>query len=231
MSRKTIIIVALIVIAVGAGAIILFYSYQGMHYVSTDDARIAADVVPVTPEIPGNLMEWQVSEGDLVQAGQILGRQDLGTNLTSGQMNPGTIGSIGGVMADKALIKAPISGEVIKSNAVPGQMAAPGTTLAIIGDVSHLYVSANIKEGSIARVHEGQAVDITVDAFPGKRFQGTVESVGLATASTFSLLPSQNDTGNYTKVTQVIPIKIAVSGTGDAHLMIGMNAGVRIHVM
>jgi multidrug resistance efflux pump len=102
--------------------------------------------------------------------------------------------------------------------------------LAIIGDTNHLYVSANIKESNILRLETGQYVEVHIDALPGKTFEGTVENIGRATASTFSLLPAQNDTGNYTKVTQVIPIKIAIADAADTGIMIGMNASVRIHL-
>jgi multidrug resistance efflux pump len=139
------------------------------------------------------------------------------------------MGAVAGVVAEKAVLKAPIAGQVILSTAVVGQMAAPGMSLAVIADTDSLYVSANIKEGDIAGVKIGQSVDISVDAFRGRHFHGRVESIGRATASTFSLLPSQGGGGNYTKVVQVIPIKVTIMDQGPARLMIGMNASVRIH--
>ena len=88
----------------------------------------------------------------------------------------------------------------------------------------------DFKEGAIRSVHPGELVDVRIDAYPGRDFQGRVENLGRATTSTFSLLPSQNDSGNYTKVTQVIPVKIHLLETGDAQLMAGMNATVKIHI-
>jgi multidrug resistance efflux pump len=198
--------------------------------VATDDARIASNVVAVSPEILGKVVEWRVKEGDSVQKDDILGRQDLGAALTSGAMNPQTMGAVAGVVAEKAVMKAPIAGQVILSTAVVGEMAAPGMSLAVIADTDGLYVSANIKEGSISRVKMGQSVDVSIDAFSGKRFHGRVETIGRATSSTFSLLPAQNGGGNYTKVIQVIPIKINVIDQGDARFMIGMNASIKIHI-
>lgn len=230
MQRKTIIILAVVVIALGAGGIVAYFDYQNRNFVSTDDARVAADVATVSPQIVGNLISWNTSEGSTVQAGQVLGRQDLGDALRSGALSPQNLEAVGGVMAEKALLRAPITGEIIKSNAVVGETAAPGMVLAIVGDTNHLYVSANIKESSILRIKVGQYVDVHIDALPGKTFQGTVQNIGNATASTFSLLPSQNDSGNYTKVTQVIPVKIAIATGTDTGLMIGMNASVRIHL-
>ena len=86
------------------------------------------------------------------------------------------------------------------------------------------------QEGFIAEIKIGQAVEVYIDAFRGHRFTGRIDSIGRATASTFSLLPSQGGGGNYTKVIQVVPIKIVVMDPGDARLMIGMNASIKIHL-
>ncbi|MEW8958827.1 MAG: efflux RND transporter periplasmic adaptor subunit [Moorella sp. (in: firmicutes)] len=230
MSRKLIILLVLVLALAGAGAIAFYYYYENVNYASTDDARVAADTVTVTPEIAGKLLEWRVKEGDEVKAGQVLGRLDLEAALTSGAVNPQALGATGGVMAGKAEIEAPINGQVLQSKAVVGQMAAPGTALAIIADTNNLYISANIKETVISRVKAGQAVDVRIDAYPGRVFSGRVTSVGRATTSVFSLLPAQNASGNYTKVTQVIPVKIQLVDAGDVQLMPGMNATVRIHL-
>jgi multidrug resistance efflux pump len=127
-------------------------------------------------------------------------------------------------------LKSPIAGQVILSSAVVGQMAAPGMSLAVIADTDNLYLSANIKEGDITRVKIGQAVNVEVDAFRGRTFHGRVMTIGRATSSTFSLLPAQNSGGNYTKVIQVIPIKVSILDQGDARFMVGMNAAIKISV-
>jgi multidrug resistance efflux pump len=230
MSRKMVILTVLGVALAFVLSIVAYYWVEGNRYVATDDARIASNVVAVMPEIPGKILEWNVKEGDMVALGAALGRQDLGSALTSGTLNPQGLGAIAGVFAEKAVIKSPISGQVILSSAVVGEMAAPGMSLAIIADTDGLYVSANIKEGHIAKVRIGQIVDVSIDAFPGRRFTGRVDSIGRATASTFSLMPAQSGGGNYTKVIQVVPIKIVVMDPGDARLMIGMNAYVKIHL-
>jgi multidrug resistance efflux pump len=230
MSRKTVIIIVLAVGIVVALGIVGYYWYQGSRYVATDDARVASNVVMVSPEIVGKVLEWRVKEGDMVQKDDILGRQDLGSALTSGALNPQAMGSVASVFAEKAVFKAPISGQVILSTAVVGQMAAPGMSLAVIADTDGLYISANIKESNIARVKLGQPVDISIDAFHGRHFHGRVETIGRATGSTFSLLPSQNGGGNYTKVVQIIPTKVSIMDQGDSQIMIGMNANVKIHV-
>ncbi|WP_406677208.1 HlyD family secretion protein [Moorella sp. ACPs] len=230
MSRKLVVILVLVLALAGAGAIAFYYYYESLNYASTDDARVAADTVTVSPEIAGKLLEWRIQEGDEVKAGQVLGRQDLESTLTSSAVNPQALGTAAGVMARKAEIRAPIDGRVLQSKAVVGQMAAPGMPLAIIADTNNLYISANIKETVIARVKAGQMVDVRIDAYPGRVFSGRVTSIGRATTSVFSLLPAQNASGNYTKVTQVIPVKIQLVDAGDVQLMPGMNATVRIHI-
>lgn len=230
MSRKTIIVIVLAIAVVAVAGIVGWYWYQGARYVATDDARVAADVISVSPEIVGKLLEWRVKEGDMVAKDDVLGRQDLGSALTSGALNPQTMGSVAGVVAEKAVLKAPIGGQVILSTGVVGELAAPGMSLAMIADTDNLYFSANIKEGDITRVKVGQVVDVSVDAFSGRPFHGRVQTIGRATSSTFSLLPAQNSGGNYTKVVQVIPIKVSILDQGDARLMVGMNASIRISV-
>jgi multidrug resistance efflux pump len=232
MSRKQIIISVIAIVVLAVAAIAGWYWYQGAHYVATNDARVSADLVSISPEIVGKLLEWRVKEGDTVAKDDVLGRQDLESALTSGALNPQAMGSVAAVVAEKAVLKSPINGQVILSSAVVGEMAAPGMSLAIIADTDHLYMGANIEEGDIARVKIGQAVDISVDAFHGRLFHGRVMTIGRATLSTFSLLPAQNrsNEGNYTKVVQVIPIKVSILDQGDARLMVGMNANIRIFV-
>ena len=99
MSRQTIIIIIVAFALVAAGGIGGYYWVQNSRYVSTDDARVAANVVAVSPEIVGKVLEWRVKEGDMVQKDDILGRQDLGSALTSGALNPQTMGSVAGVVA------------------------------------------------------------------------------------------------------------------------------------
>ncbi|MGO9308637.1 MAG: HlyD family secretion protein [Spirochaetia bacterium] len=230
MSRKNIILIVIAVAVVAIGAIVGWYAYEGARYVGTDDARVAADVVSVSPEILGKLLEWRVKEGDMVAKDDVLGRQDLGSALTSGALNPQAMGSVAGVVAEKAVLKAPIAGQVILSTGVVGELASPGMSLAVIADTDNLYFSANIKEGDITRVKIGQPVDVSVDAFQNRQFHGRVLTIGRATSSTFSLLPAQNSGGNYTKVVQVIPIKISILDQGNARLMVGMNASIKISV-
>jgi multidrug resistance efflux pump len=96
-------------------------------------------------------------------------------------------------------------------------------------DLNNLWVTANIEETKIRDVKLNQVVDIDVDAFPGNSMTGKVAQIGLATAGTFSLLPVTNTTANYTKVTQVIPVTIAIDNYRGFGIVPGMSAHIRIH--
>ena len=87
-----------------------------------------------------------------------------------------------------------------------------------------MWVVANFKETQLDQIRPGQEVRIEVDAYPGLELRGRVESVQRGTGSRFSLLPAENATGNYVKVVQRVPVKIAIDGTpADARLGLGMS--------
>lgn len=124
-------------------------------------------------------------------------------------------------------IKSPISGSVVKVVALKGQNINSGTSLFTIVNPERVWVLANIEEKNIARIHIGDQVKIVVDAYPNIVFDGLVEEIGGATQSSFSILPTENTSGNYTKVAQRLPIKISVAQQ-DHKLKPGMSAVVTI---
>jgi membrane fusion protein (multidrug efflux system) len=104
-------------------------------------------------------------------------------------------------------VVAPIDGRVTRRAVEVGNVIAVGQPLlAIVGE--NLWVTANYKETQLTKMRPGQAVAIEVDAYPGVKFAGRVDSVQRATGSYFSMLPAENATGNYVKVTQRVPVKI-----------------------
>jgi multidrug resistance efflux pump len=135
----------------------------------------------------------------------------------------------GSIISD-AEIKSPIDGQVVQNDVIDGQVVSPGMDVATIADTSHFYIEANVEETSILRIKQGQVVDVTIDAYPNRSFEGYVESIEPATQTAFSPLPNLNTSGTYSKVTQLIPVKIDVADAGNLTLMLGMNAEVKIHV-
>ncbi|HWQ61724.1 MAG TPA: HlyD family secretion protein, partial [Negativicutes bacterium] len=130
---------------------------------------------------------------------------------------------------DNSTIVAPVAGVVAQAPVDPGEMVSVGQTIYSITDPAASWVEANVEETDIGRVKDGESVDFTVDAYPRHKFKGEVMDVGAATGSQFALLPADNATGNFTKVTQRIPVKIKVVDSGQAVLKPGMSAVVDIH--
>jgi len=128
------------------------------------------------------------------------------------------------------VIKAPASGITSKKNVQLGQLVQAGQTLFSIVNDSSLYITANFKETQLDKIHDGQKVDIDVDAFPELKLQGTVYNFSPATGAKFSLLPPDNATGNYVKVVQRIPVKIKINANNEvmAKLRPGMSVNVSV---
>lgn len=107
-------------------------------------------------------------------------------------------------------ITAPVSGIVSQKSVQPGQFLTPGQMLMSVVPLSNTWIIANFKETQLTDMRVGQPAEIEVDAYPGRKFHGRVQSIGAATGAQFSLLPPQNATGNYVKVVQRIPVKIVL---------------------
>ncbi|MBB5017748.1 membrane fusion protein (multidrug efflux system) [Chitinivorax tropicus] len=117
-------------------------------------------------------------------------------------------------LADTEL-KAPTTGMVSKKNVEVGQLVQPGQTLMSLVTNDDIWVVANVKETDVGKVQPGAKAEIEVDAYPGMKFEGKVESISAATGAKFTLLPPDNATGNFTKVVQRIPVKIRLAQTAD----------------
>lgn len=130
-------------------------------------------------------------------------------------------------------ILAPAKGHVTKKKIQAGQLVDAGQPLMALVplDPGELWVTANFKETQLARVRPGQKVDLEVDTFPGREFTGRVESVMAGTGAVFSLFPPENAMGNYVKVVQRIPVKIALDPVnGTQQLRLGMSVVPTIHL-
>ncbi|MCL5677339.1 MAG: efflux RND transporter periplasmic adaptor subunit [Firmicutes bacterium] len=126
-------------------------------------------------------------------------------------------------------VTAPADGTVLQVDAKEGEMTAPGQPLVVMANLTKVRVEANVEETEIAQIRPGEGADVYVDAYPGKPLTGQVKEVGLATGSVFSLIPSDNSTGNFTKVVQRIPVRVSVNNE-DELLRPGMSVRVRFHL-
>jgi len=128
-------------------------------------------------------------------------------------------------------IVAPVTGEISRRSVEPGQMVQPGQPLLSIVQLDSVWAVANMKETDLQHVRIGDPVEIRVDTYPGHDFSGHVQSIDPGTGSLFSLLPPDNATGNFVKVVQRIPVRIALEHPQDPETVLrpGMSIEVKIH--
>ena len=128
---------------------------------------------------------------------------------------------------------SPVSGVVGKRSVLVGQRVAPGTPLMTVVPMNQLWVEANFKENQLRNLRLGQPVKMTADLYGKKvEYNGTVEGLGVGTGSAFSLLPAQNATGNWIKVVQRVPVRIALDAKQvQAHpLRVGLSMLVDVDI-
>ncbi|GHV44824.1 hypothetical protein FACS189492_1720 [Clostridia bacterium] len=198
-----------IVILAGVGGW-LWYDAVENQYFKTDNAKVTARIYSVTAPMPGKLVKLSVEKGDKVKENEIIGRVESGT-----------------------YVKSPIDGEVIKCDVTINQTVAATTVIAAIADLSDIYVQANVEETDIVKIREGQPVSVVIDAYPGRTFTGRVTEIDKMTQSALSgNALSFSTSGTYTKVTQLIPVKISLDDldSGAQSGIIGTNATVKIKI-
>jgi membrane fusion protein (multidrug efflux system) len=129
---------------------------------------------------------------------------------------------------------APADGVIAKRWLLSGDVAQPGQSVFTITMSKNLWVIAYLEETKISEIHTGQQVKFTIDAFSDVKFRGKVFLIGSSTASVFSLIPANNAAGNFTKVTQRIPIRISIDSADNNkeissfNILSGMSAIVKI---
>jgi membrane fusion protein (multidrug efflux system) len=132
---------------------------------------------------------------------------------------------------NSTVITAPFDGTISKKSVEQGQYVSIGAPVCAAVDMHHLWVTANFKETQLNDLRPGQAVEVKVDAFPELELHGHVASLGGATGARFSLLPPDNSTGNFVKVTQRISVRIDLDQQGDSttYLAPGLSAVVDVN--
>jgi membrane fusion protein (multidrug efflux system) len=117
---------------------------------------------------------------------------------------------------DHMVVRAPFDGVVGNRAVDPGEYVATGQRLLALVPLQDVYVDANYKETQLDRIRPGATASVTVDAFSEAPIVGTVESIAPASGSVFSLLPADNATGNFTKITQRVPVRIRIPASEAA---------------
>jgi len=160
--------------------------------------------------------------------------------LATGAQVPGVNPAIASARAQRSaaqlnlqrtVIRAPADGIVTQTGRLMvGQMAFPGVPMLSLVRDSTVRIDANFKETDLAHMRPGQRAQIWFDAYPGLKLAGHVESIGAGTGSEFSILPAQNATGNWVKITQRVPVRIAIDSKPDRPLIAGLSTTVTVHV-
>ena len=174
-----------------------FGSVQNAQQAQSRNAGAEAAIARDTANLASALKQVDLLKAEIVQASAALARAEA--VQSQAQLN-----------LDYTSIVAPIDGIVGNRTLRTGQFVQAGTQLMSVVPVSGAYVVANFKETQLTDVREGQVVDIAVDMFPGQLVHGHVDSIAPASGQEFALLPPDNATGNFTKVVQRIPVKIAL---------------------
>lgn len=202
---KKIIYPTLIVLVILACSIGYYFYSANALYFKTDNAKITSKMYTINPITNGKILEWNVDVGDIVKKDQVLGRQEILPYITS-----------------------PIDGTIIKNDVVENESVNAASTLATVADTDNLYIGVNIEETDIRKISIGQDVKITLDAYPHKKFKGKVTDIDNTTQTYFSGTSSFSTSGTYTKVTQLVPVKVSIENDENLPLTLGMNAVVKI---
>lgn len=205
-NAKKVIYSVLLILVLAACSVGYYFYLNSVNYFTTDNAKVTAKMYPIYPVTAGKILEWNMNAGDLVKKDEVLGRQEILPYITS-----------------------PIDGTIVKSDTIKNQMVAATTQLAVVADTSNMYIGVNIEETDIMKIKIGQNVDVKIDAYPGKTFKGKVTDIDNTTQTYFSAsATSLTTSGTYTKVTQLIPVKVTIENKEKLPMTFGMNANVKI---
>ncbi|ANY20884.1 Multidrug resistance protein MdtN [Tsuneonella dongtanensis] len=158
--------------------------------------------------------------------------------LATGTQVPGENPQVAAGRAERALaelnlsrteVRAPVSGRIAQADRLQlGQSVLQGLPVLTLVATGKSFVEANFKETDLAEMAVGQPAEVRFDAYPGLVVKGRVESIGAGTGSEFSVLPAQNATGNWVKVTQRVPVRIAIEGNPGRQMIAGLSTHVTV---
>lgn len=213
MKKMILINIITIIVLIVIGVLGFYFWNNATSYVSTDNAKIDGDQMKIASPTAGEIKSFDAKQGDKLKKGDKVAE-------VVGQGQDG--------QSKKMSIKMPKDGTIVKTDGMEGSMAQAGNPIAYAYNLDDLYVTANVDEKDVADIEKGNDVDIDIDGQKAT-VSGKVEQIGDATANSFSLMPSSNSDGNYTKVSQVVPVKISLDSEPSKNVVPGMNAEVKIH--
>jgi len=185
----------------------------------------------------------QQSEHALQQARAALGNARASADEARSKLSSGSTGIAPAIAAaqvqrakasldlKRTAVYAPYSGTISQSDRLQvGQMMVTGLPAVSIVKSNAAWVEANFKETDLNKMRVGQPAEVSFDAYKGLKLKGHVQSIGAGTGSEFSVLPAQNATGNWVKVTQRVPVRIAIDEASPRALIAGLSADVSVDV-
>jgi membrane fusion protein (multidrug efflux system) len=242
--RPLAIALAVALVAIGGA---YYYWQEALLYPSTDNAYVQANVVRIAPLVAGPVTEVDVGDNQHVDVGAVLFKIDptpyqaaldaakAGLLLAQKSGAQPTIDQAQAAVTkaqldlDRTTVKAPVEGTVAEVRVRPGTVVQAGAALFALVDTSSWWLDANFKETDLERIAAGQKARVIVDLYPSHEFKGEVDSISPASGTAFSILPPQNATGNWVKVTQRIPVRISIkTAKGDPELRVGASASVTV---
>jgi multidrug resistance efflux pump len=196
--------IVILLVGLGIGGYLL---YESDFYYQTDNAKVDTTLYQLTANASGKLVKVDVVQGEEVKAGQVLARVENGP-----------------------YIKSPIDGAVLDVKLQAGDYVSPADVVAVVANTSDIGIKANVEETDILKIHEGQSATVTLDAY-GQSFEGYVEEVDPVTSAKLSgAISSFTTSGTYTKITQLLSVKIKLLEDVDLADVIGTNATVKIRI-
>ena len=228
-SPKILILIFVLALIVAGGSLFGYRSwYNSAHFVSTDNAKVVADLIQVGSLNAGRILRMNVELGAPVTEGQIIAIIDIPTVVSkSDTTNTSKLG-YRDVQDQFVEVLAPRSGVVAARWAKAGDTVPAGQPIVTLMDAREVWVVANIDEGKIGKIQLGQQVDVRVDTL-GRTVSGRVDTISPVTAATFSLLPARSSSSNFNKVSQLVPVKVTFD-EANLRLIPGSSVGVKIRI-
>ena len=228
-SPKILILLSVLALIVVGGSLFGYRSwYNSSHFVSTDNAKVVADLIQVGSINAGRILRMEVELGAPVTEGQLIAVIDIPAVISkSDTTNTSKLG-FRDVQDQFVEVLAPRSGVVAARWAKAGDTVPAGQPIVTLMDAREIWVIANIDEGKIGMVQLGQQVDIRVDTL-GRTLSGRVDTISPVTAATFSLLPARNSSSSFNKVSQLVPVKIEFDEV-NLRLIPGSSVGIKIRI-
>lgn len=213
MKKMVLINIITIVVLVIIGVVGFHFYNQATGFVSTDNAKVDGEQIKVSAPASGEIKSFDVKNNEKLSKGDKVA--EIAAKGEDGQ-------------SQNMDIKMPQDATIVKTDGMEGSIAQAGSPIAYAYNLDDSYITANVDEKDISDVEEGKDVNVKLDGEKAE-LKGKVEEIGKATASSFSMMPSSNTDGNYTKVSQVVPVKISLDSKPSKNVVPGMNAEVKIH--